>query len=231
MAKQTYLELTNRVLRRLNKADLTTISVATGLGLIVSNMINEVQNELYTQENWYTLYTTDTFTTVADTKEYAIPANLGKLVDLVDTTNENVLVETNLRQIDYDDPDASDTSNPLYFAIAGGNWRLHPTPAGAYTIRERYWAQPTALSADTDTSDLPLEVENCIILKTWIGMLVYLNSFEKADRIYQDYSRQLSDAIRANRKVIDRMKVFTGSGGGRFPIGPARFPSNYPRVW
>ncbi len=231
MAKQTYLEIVNRVLRRLNKADLATISDASGLSQVCADAVNEVQNEIYMEEDWHSLYATSTFSTVASTATYSMPTDIGRTIDLIDETNNNVLVESMIRHFDVADPDADETGIPRWFAAQGSNYRLYPIPSGVYTMRYRYWAQPATLSGDSNTSDLPLEVEKCIILKTWAEMLVYLNSFEKGDRVVADYRRQLAKARITNRRVLDQMKVFVGPRESRFPIEPARLPQNFPRVW
>ena len=69
MAKQTYLQLVNRVLKRITQSELTSgVSSATGQAKIISELINEAQVELWTETtNWHTLYTQRIFNTATYT--------------------------------------------------------------------------------------------------------------------------------------------------------------------
>jgi hypothetical protein len=64
MAKLTYLQLVNRVLKRITQAEITVgVSSATGQAKIISEFINEAQTELWTEsQNWYSLYKQRTIT-------------------------------------------------------------------------------------------------------------------------------------------------------------------------
>ncbi|MDE2015964.1 MAG: hypothetical protein KGJ89_05060 [Patescibacteria group bacterium] len=224
--QQTYLELINRVLRRITQAEITTVAGVTGQAKIISNLINEAQNELYTETNWYTLYATRTFSTVAATETYAVATDFGRNIDLIDMTNNLTLMENSSKFFDIDDPQDTDQGNPIWFSIQGANYRLYPIPAGIYTIRDRYWKVPAILSGDTDTSILPLDAENCIIQWSLYKMLEYLNKFEAADRSRIEFERMLVRAKASNLKILDNMNImqapvpFNG-------IAPPRFPSTY----
>lgn len=69
MAKSTYLQLVNKVLKRISKDELTSgVSSSTGHAKIISELINEAQVELWTETtNWHTLYTQRVFNTVTYT--------------------------------------------------------------------------------------------------------------------------------------------------------------------
>lgn len=229
MAKLTYLQLTNRVLKRINESTISEVTTATGKALIVTELINEAQNELWTETNWYSLYTTRTFATVASTATYAVASDWGRTIDLMDTTNNLILQEDTMRAFDESDPDADTTGNPTHFAIQGAYYLLHPIPAGAYTIRDRYWKIPTTLSANGSQSDLPIECENSIIHWTWYKILEYLGETEKADRTRIEFERLLKRARVTNDRMIDKLYRFSPRQGDG--IGPPRFPSHYGWYW
>jgi hypothetical protein len=64
MAKLTYLQLVNRVIKRITQPEVTTLVGITGQGKIISELINEAQSELWTETtNWYSLFTERTFYT------------------------------------------------------------------------------------------------------------------------------------------------------------------------
>lgn len=232
MAKISYLNLVNSILRRINQAVITDVTSVTGHAQIVTNLINEAQLELFNEENWHSLYTTRTFVTVASTAEYATVttagSEFGRTIDLIDTTGNVILIEDVLRAFDEADPDADETGTPTHYAIAGANYRLYPVPAGIYTIRDRYWRVPVTLAANTDTSDLPIEAENCIRHWAWYNILQYMNKFEQADRVRAEFERLLKRAKAANKKIVNNMHVFQGQyRGSQMGMYPPRFPATY----
>ena len=96
---------------------------------------------------------------MSGTGEYAVASDFGRTLDLIDVSNNILLTEDMSRLMDGADPDGDYTGNPTHFTLQGSNYRLFPIPNGIYTIRDRYWKQPTALSTNAGTSDLPLELE------------------------------------------------------------------------
>jgi hypothetical protein len=302
MAKQTALELVNRILNRIGQSQVSDISalVAGSHADIILNFLNEGQNQLYAEDlEWYSLYRTREFDTVrytaatisfADTDpdtildsangfgsfqagmyvkvsgstsndgyyvvntaaagtltlqtadsltaeaagdtvvitaaSYPVATDYGRTLDLIDTNNNNVLVEDVTRSFDEYDPDNSRTSTPTHFAIEGSQYRIFPTPAGTYSLRERYYALPSALTANTDTSDLPVEAENALIRFAWWQMLSYLNKFDESDRVRIDYQRALKTAKTANKRKIDKLIQFQGFRDNRSLKAP-RLPAAY----
>ena len=230
MAKTSYLNLTNKILRRITQSTISDVTAATGHALIATNLINEAQNEIANKTRWYSLYATDSFSTVASTAEYAVPTDLGFTIDLVDETNNWVIDEDITRSFDTADPDGDNTGIPRFFTLQATNWRLYPIPAGVYTIRERYWKTPATLSANANTSDLPIEAENALFYLALSEMQEYLKAFEQADRTRIKYKESLKEATAANKKKIDRIRRFTGTGSGsRYPLAPPSLGPNYPR--
>jgi len=64
MAKLTYLQIANRILKRITQPEVATLQGASGTVKIVSEFINEAQNELWTETtNWYSLFTERNFNT------------------------------------------------------------------------------------------------------------------------------------------------------------------------
>ena len=57
MAKRTFLQLTNSVLRYINQAEVSSISGgATGHAAIVVDKFNEAVSTVYNETNWYSLF-------------------------------------------------------------------------------------------------------------------------------------------------------------------------------
>lgn len=305
MAKQTFLELTNRVLNRINQTEISDVSTVSGgsHANIIVDLINEAQNLLFTESNWYSLYATRLFKTVvynaatiafndanpdtitdsangfgdfqdgmqvlvsgstsndgtytvdtaaagtltlqstdALTAEaasasititaitYPVASNWGRTIDLIDTTNDRLILEDNMRSFDESDPNQSTASTILSYALQGEAYRFHFIPAGVYKVRERYWSVPATLTANTDTSGLPIECENCLINYAYFRILEYMNKFELADRTRLEYERILKKAKAASKRKINLLNVMQSGRIGAFSnLTPPRFPSNYGR--
>jgi len=226
MGTLSYLTMTNRILRRISQPDITDVTAATGQGLIITDLLNEAQDSLAADDNWYTLYTSRTFSFVASTATVAVAADFGKCIDLVDTTAQNVLEEDAIRILDIHDRGASSTGTPECFALIGTDYHFYPIPAAANSVRERYWKKPTAMAANGDTSSLPDFCDNLLIYHAWSTILEYLNKFSTADRIRLKFSTEYERAKSANKRLIDKMRVFrtvTGQRSLRMP----RLPNNY----
>jgi hypothetical protein len=313
MAKLSYLELTNRVLKRITQNEITDVTTASGQAEIITELINEAQNFLFMEDNWYSLYRTRKFVTVtysaatiaaasgspdtftdsasgfvtagfqdgqqirtsgfstnaannstwtlaasggaaagtltlqtADTQvvtealgdtvvvtaiTYPVASDWGRTIDIMDMTNNRILIEDDMRSFDEDDPDVDTTNIPSHFTIQGSFYRFHFMPAGTYTMRERYWAVPATLATNTATSDLPIEVENLLILYAQYQINEYLNEFDQADRHRIEFERQLKRAKSANKRKIDKMRIFQGRQfiDGIHGIRSAQLPSTYDR--
>ena len=56
MAKTTFLNLTNQILRYINQEELSSVTGATGHGALVIDILNEAINTVYSATNWYSLF-------------------------------------------------------------------------------------------------------------------------------------------------------------------------------
>jgi len=236
MAKTSYLDLTNKVLRRVSQDAISDTATATGKALIVTNAINEAQIELFNEMNWYSLYATRTFNTAASTSSYAVASDFGRTIVLTDTANNRTLVEDVTRAIAETDPDQDTTGAPTHFAFEGVQYRLWPIPDGIFSITDQYWKIPTVLSANSDTSILPIECDNLLWSMALLEILEYMNKYEQADRLRAriygnnvNNDGMLERAKRANRKIINKMTVFQPGHTVELPLEPPRFGAGYPR--
>jgi hypothetical protein len=90
MAKLSYLQLVNRVLKRITQSELSSgVSTSTGQAKIISELINEAQNELWTEtSNWYSLFKMRTFSLVPYTASTIAFVEGGASADTItDTAN------------------------------------------------------------------------------------------------------------------------------------------------
>ena len=154
--------------------------------------------------------------------------DFGRGISLSDESNNRVLIEVTGKSLDIQDPDSSLSGVPTYYSLEGSNYRLKPIPASVLTIRDNYYKIPTILSTSSQTSDLPIECENCLIYSAWYMILEYQQKFEMADRIKTDYNRAIKLAKSANRRVISKMFRFGGLANPN-RMAPPTLGSRYPR--
>jgi hypothetical protein len=160
---------------------------------------------------------------------YPFASDHGRTLDMVDATNNVFLWEDIVRIYDMSDPELNNPGTLVSFAVQGNTYRFYPVPAGAYLVRERYWRVPATLAANADTSDLPIDAENCLIQYSYMKVLEYLNKFELADRVRVEFERLLRNAKNSNKKKIDKMRIIAPLNNvSPYGIMPTRFPSNYP---
>lgn len=233
----TYLQLTNRVLMRLGKAQVASAGFTslTGdtWGGIVRDSLNDAQAEIYKEHDWSTLQTTATFTTSSRTYDLsASVSTFGREVDLADTTNNRILQPVNARDIDEFDPGLDDAGAPTAYALDYPNLLFNRTPTST-AYRLRYFKRPTALSAAADVSLLP---EFCDLALVWWVVWQMQASREDAqdggEGARAIYQSTLARAIGQDRRRMDHLLVLRPAFAGSHPTRSiVPFPSHYPAAY
>lgn len=229
MAKLTFLQMVNRVLIRVPNAVITDVTAATGNAEQVTQYLNEAQDYLFSLEDWYSLYTSRTVATVAGTDTYAVAADFGRTIAIINTTNKQLIMEDYSRVMDECDPSSQSQSSPMIFALVGSNYRLWPKPAAVYSLTDKYWKLPTTLAANADYSDLPIECQNALIYYATYKLFSFLNRPEVALAAKADFDAHLKAARDANKKKIDTMRVMNSGSRRNTANLPVQMPSHYPR--
>lgn len=227
----TYLQLVNRTLRRLGKSQTTaTLSglAADSWGGIVRDMINEAQQELYKEHDWSTLITSGTFTASVRTYNLATSfSDFGREIDLVDTTNERVLIPDSHLAIDTFDPGLDDAGPPTHYTISYPNLLFSHTPTSV-AMRLRYVKRPTDLSANTSTSDLPEFCDTTLVLWVyWQLQATREDAQDGGEQARSLYQESLARAIGQDRRRMDRVFVMQSTFPQVREIVP--FPPQYDR--
>lgn len=228
----TYLNLTNGVLRRLGKtqvvsADFAGLAADTWGGLVKS-FLNEAQAEVYKEHDWSTLITSGTFTTSSRTYDLSTSfSDFGRVIDLVDTTNERLITAVNQRDIDAYDPGLDDAGAPTAYAINYPDLLFDRTPASV-AYRLRYLRRPTTLSAAGDLSILPEFCDLPMIWWTyWQLQATREDAADGGAAAKATYEQSLARAIGQDRRRMDRLFVLQPV----FPTWPGRavvpFPPEY----
>lgn len=220
----TYLNAVNRILNRINQTQITDVTSVTGHAKIVTDLFNEAQIDVANIENWHTLVVTRTFSTVASTATYAVASDFMKCISVKDTTNNQLLYEENEKLFDLYDPQSTTTGIPTSVGLYNSLYRFYPIPAGVYSITEKYYKNPLALTANTSTFNFPDFCENVIIYWVWNKILEYIQNYNESDRIYIRYKEILENAIKQNRKLLNKNWVFNQYPyPSRQPIPPSSY--------
>jgi hypothetical protein len=154
----TYLEIVNRVLRRLRENEVSTVN-ETPYSRLVGDFINVVKREVEDSWNWSVLRTTLTATTAADVFNYVLNGS-GTRIRVLDVINDtdNVFIEQrSTRWFDQQFLIADQQKgSPLYYnfngVTANGDSQVdfYPIPDGVYNLRINCVVPQPELTLDTD---------------------------------------------------------------------------------
>lgn len=215
MATSTYLDLTNRLLRRLNEVELTSGTFASAVGIqatckdAILDTINEINNS---RIDWPFNAVEHSQNLDIGVEEYAWPEQFTSAdwnsfqLQSDDTLNtKNTLLKAitreewyeYLRDTDYDSG-TDGISIPLYvFPSHGQGFGVSPSPKEEYPIKYRYYKSPADLSAYDDEVTIPSRF-NYVIMS---GALYHMNLFKENPQGNQiaemKYKQGVNDMINA----------------------------------
>lgn len=194
----TYLDLTNKVLRRLNEVELTSSDFASARGIhaTAKDAVFDTVRKINTQKfEWPFNKTAGTQVLTAGTEEYAWPADL-KVPDwdsfYVENDGTLATKTTTLRQISKEqywkylrnddlDAGADGISIPLYvFETSSGGFGVSPSPDEAYTVNYIYFINTVTLDAYDDACTIPTQFDYIIIDGALHYMYAFLDNAERA---------------------------------------------------
>jgi hypothetical protein len=154
----TYLEIVNRVLRRLRENEVSTVN-ETPYSTLIGDLVNVVKREVEDSWNWSVLRTTLTATTAADVFNYVLNGS-GTRIRVLDVINDtdNVFIEQrSTRWFDQQFLIADQQKgSPLYYnfngVTANGDSQVdfYPIPDGVYNLRINCVVPQPELTLDTD---------------------------------------------------------------------------------
>lgn len=207
----TYLELTNRVLRRINEVELdaSSFSDCKGVHAAAKDAVLDTIRDINSQKfEWPFNATAGTQLLTVGLEEYSWPTDF-RMPDwesfyIVKDTALNVGT-TPLRQISKDeyykylkktDLDADNAVGlrlPRYVAERDmGGFIVTPSPNLAYTINYRYWVKTITMSLYSDTTTIPTEYDQVITDGAINLLYMFLDNDERAQVAAAAYKRGLS---------------------------------------
>lgn len=229
----TYMQLTNRLLRRLNEVEITESDFASvrGIQSTAKDAILDTVREINTSRiDWPFNAVEHSQDLEAGVEEYAWPLNFTAVdwnsfqLQKDDTLNINHKLlkpiqreewYSNLRDQDYDS-ESSGLNIPDYvFPSHGQGWGVSPSPNEAYPIKFRYYKNPDDLDAYNDEVTIPSKFDYVIIG----GALSHLNQFKEnaegaqmARSIYENGIKNMVNALLPNTTYLYGTQVNFGGG-------------------
>lgn len=172
----TYLQLINRVMRKLREKQVAGVTSTTGFTELIGVMVNEAKYDVEDAGPWQALRTTLTGSLTPATSTLDLTASTNERSYLLhDTSNGEaqawittsgkestleVVPSTVMRSLHERDPNST-SAQPVYVAFtktaSGLTAEFYPTPDLAYTYKFIVVVPQDDLSATTDTLSIPSE--------------------------------------------------------------------------
>lgn len=140
-----------------------------------------------------------TFSTVADTKSYALPTDLVAIRRLEHYSTTDNSEVTQIPQGDFPEIERkgyypyADTGKPIRYIVVGTNFYLLPVSDAAYTMRLYYEYSPSALSGDSSTPSSPSDFHDMIAY--WASALALPKNGEDNSEMKRQWDDRQKDLI------------------------------------
>ena len=164
MAKKTFLQVTNSVLKRLRQGTVATVT-ETSYSTMIGELVNAAMREAEDAWDWTRLQTTINVTLVAGQTQYAITGagDRFRMMDdeMWEDTEEYFIRPQTIRYIRKMNRQADITNNdPAFYAFDGEDsngdptFSVTPPPQSADTVNVDLIVPTAELSADSDTINI-----------------------------------------------------------------------------
>lgn len=210
----TYLEIVNKVLRRLREREVSSVS-QTSYSKLIGDFVNDAKKEVEDAWQWSALRTTLTLSTVADTFNYELNGsqNNFNILDVVNDTSNRFMQYKSSSWFNNEFLNMSpSTGSPQYYNFNGvstdGDTQvdIYPIPDGVYELRFNCVLRPSELVNNTDKIVVPnqpvflLAVAKAIEERGEDGGTSSINAYAAgraalADEIAYDAARHPEDTI------------------------------------
>lgn len=159
----TYLEMVNKVLRRLREREVASVSQSS-YSKLIGDFVNDAKKEVEDAWQWSALRTTLTLSTVANTFNYELNGsqNNFNILDVVNDTSNRFMVYKTSAWFDNTFLNMNPAKgSPYYYNFNGvsadGDTQvdLYPIPDGVYELRFNCVVRPTELVNNTDKIVVP----------------------------------------------------------------------------
>lgn len=196
----TYLEVVNKVLKRLREPTVATFNENT-YSTLISELVNQAKREVEDAHNWTMLRTHVDVTTSSSDNTYTL-TNAGdraRVLGAYNTTDDYFLKMVDHNWFTLATNTDSTTGQPLYYRYKGTDTgdpviEVYPTPDGIYTLRFDTVVPQDDLDNGGTTISVPFYP---VVLRTW--SLAVSERGEDQGVLYSEiddmYETALADAI------------------------------------
>lgn len=162
----TYLEIVNKVLKRLRESQVTTVG-ETEYSALIGEFVNDVKREVEDAWDWSALRSTLTVTTEVDAFNYVLIGSgiRSRIIDIYDDTNDVYISPKSTKWFDRAYQANDVTSGQIaYYNLNGvdssGDTQIdfYPPPDAVCDIRINAVVPQAELSDDTDVILVPFDV-------------------------------------------------------------------------
>lgn len=209
----TFLQLTNRLLRRLNEVELTSSNFSGQKGIhatckdAILDTIRKINNKRF---DWPFNSSEGTQTLVVGTTGYSWPADFVSVdwdsfqLQKDDTLGVGSTILTYIpREVWYesfkdmdDDATADGRGIPSFvFPTHGQGWGLSPSPNKAYKVKFKYFVAPTDLSAHGDETVIPERFDYVIIAGGMYHLSLFKDDPQKSQILKIEFMEGLNDMV------------------------------------
>lgn len=228
----TYIDLCNKVLRRLNEVELAPadFSTARGVHALVKDAVQSAVARLNQMEfEWPFNAAEHTQILTVGQEEYSFPSDLKS----VDWNSFQIQKDDSLgvsyktlsmidrdvwyrqhRDDDYDAGNAGRGVPDYVFPSTEKAFGVSPSPDKAYSVRFRYFRNFTTLSLYDDSSRVPTEFDTILVDGALYYMYLFKDNPESAGLSFQAFERGIKDMqtlyINSYKSVTDRRVNFGG---------------------
>lgn len=162
----TYIDIVNKVLRRLREPTVDTVN-ENDYSTLIGEFVNETKREVEDAWDWAALRTTLTLDTISSTFNYVLSNSTTRIriLDVYDDTNDCAVTAQSTHWFDaaYQTTTVS-SGKPQYYNLNGvdsngdSQMDLYPIPDGVYNVRINCVIPDPVLVEDADTTTLPSEI-------------------------------------------------------------------------
>lgn len=130
---------------------------------LIKNWVNRRYQQIFREINWNVLNADYTISVTSAAQDYELPADFSREISATDTTNGTKLTRVDIQRLWIDYPDDVTTSGTVnryavYMSDDKKQYiKFHYYPSTSITVALPYIITPVALSADADTTALPVE--------------------------------------------------------------------------
>lgn len=231
----TFMELTNKALRKINEVPLTDTSFTAprGIHAVAKDAVLDIVSTINQEEPYWPFYAYEhTMALSPGIQEYSWPTDFvsADWISFMITNDETLGVNAkHLRVIEKEEWYERHRVNDMDAAPAGLNipdfvWGTHglgfgigPSPDREYTIKFRYWKNPVVMASYSDECPLPPEFDYVI----QAGVLKELYSFLDNEERAVAWEARFKDGIKTmKRNLIGDNYHYAWDGRvNRMPLG------------